>query len=318
MPIKIRTVLFFCLFFLFLSDNSVKAGEHSKLNEAKGYTDIVFFQNNFIAVGSKGRIDCITKSGERTTVDSSGRYNFTCALSNEEILIVAGEHGTILYSNDGKIFYRAVSGTDKSINSITFRNGLFIAGANGGIILTSKNGKAWNTLPIKVKGNILSLSSNNSFFIGVSDAGEIIKSSDGISWEIKDYNKEYARFNQYSKFKRILATQSSTVIIGTHDDGSPSVLFSTMGNVWAERTPLYHSDEGEILYLTQKPNGITYDPEQDQFILACDNGELFTLPSCSKCNKHLKISETNLKAITYIDKSLLIVGDGFSVFVQKL
>ena len=318
MPIKIKPVLLFCLFLLFLTDNSVKAGKHVKLTDAKGYTEIIYFQNNFIAIGTNGRIDCISKSGIKTTVDSSYRYNLTCAVANDELLIVAGEQGTILYSTDGKSFYSAVSGTEKRINGIAYRNGLFIAGADGGIILTSKNGKSWNTAPNRVKGNIVSISANNSFFIGVSDAGEIIKSSDGITWEIKDYNKEYAGFNKYSNFKKVLATQSSTIIIGAHDDGSPSILFSAMGNVWAEREPIYHDDKGEIQYLTQNPNGITYDPDQDQFILACDNGIVFTLPSCNKCNKHYKMSETNLKAITYIDKSLFIVGNEFSVFVQKL
>lgn len=318
MPNKIGLIILFSLFALFFTDKSVRGRGYLKLPNAKGYTGIVFFHDNLIAVGANGRIDCISKSGLTTSVDSFGRYNFSCAYSNEAMLVAGGDHGTILYSTDGKSFYPAVSGTDKCINGIAFKDGLFIAGADNGIILTSTDGKSWNILSAKAKGNIVSISANGSFFIGVSDAGEIIKSSDGTNWEIKNYNEEYAGFNEYSNFNKILATQSSIIIIGTHNDGSPSILCSAMGNVWAERTPVYHDEKGQIQYLTQIPNGITYDPTQDQFILACDNGELFVLPSCSKCNKHYKISETNLKAITFNDNTLFVVGDGYAVFVQRL
>jgi len=316
-----------CLILLSLSNESVKAVEHyslfdtsyvSKSEGLKGYNDIVFFKDRFITVGTDGRIDCIYKSGERIPVDNFSKYKLNCAFSYGEILIAAGDHGTILYSSDGKSFYRIESGTDKNINGITFKNGLIIAGADNGTILTSKNGISWNIVPTKIKGNIVSLTANNSFFIGISDAGEIIKSFDGIHWNIEDYNKEYAGYNKHSTFKKILAAQNSIVIIGITDDGSPSILFSSLGNVWTERIPIYQDSQGVVTCLTSKPNGITYDPDRDQFILACDHGELLSLPPCSKCNKYTKISETHLHGIIYFDNRLLIVGDDFSVFIQRL
>ena len=176
----------------------------------------------------------------------------------------------------------------------------------------------WNDIPTKTKGNIVSVSANNSMFIGVSDSGEIIKSTNATDWEIKDFNKEYAGYLEYSKFTKVLATQNNIVIIGTHEDGSPSVLFSAMGNVWSERFPIYYDENEKLHYLSNKPNGITYDADHNQFILACDNGELFFLPSCTKCNKKIKITEENLNALFYSDDNLYIVGDNFSVITQKL
>jgi hypothetical protein len=322
---KILAAFICWLFFLHFAHIEAKglyplsqASGLSGSGDLKGYTDIVFFRDKFIAVGTNGQIDSITKSGEVIPIDSSCRYNLRCAFSNEEILIAAGDHGTILYSTDGRSFSRAESGTKKNIHGVTFRNGLLIAGADSGTILTSKNGKSWDILSTEIKGNIVSLSANNSFFIAVSDIGEIIKSFDGIGWEIQDYNKEYAGYNKYSKFKKILATQNSIIIIGTHDDGSPSILFSSLGKVWTEREPIYQDDQGMIQCLTRKPNGITYDFERDQFILACDHGELLILPPCSKCNKYTKISETDLNALIYSDNCLLIVGNDYSVFRQRL
>jgi hypothetical protein len=323
---KIFPTVIGCLILLSLADKSVQAEENSNLSDttcisetddSKGYSDIVLFRNKLIAVGTDGRIDCISKSGEKVPLEYSSSIKYNCAFSNDEILIAAGDNGTILYSSDGENFYRAETGINKNINGITSKNGLIIAGADSGIILTSTNGKSWNIIPTEVKGNIISLSANNSFFIGITDAGEIIKSFDGNKWEINDYNKEYAGYNRYAKFKKILAAHNSIVTIGTHDDGSPSILFSSLGNVWAERIPVYNDDQGMDCYLTKEPNDITYNPDRDEFILACDGGELLSLPSCNKCNEYNKISENDLHSLIYVDNYLLISDDEFSVFIQS-
>ncbi|RQV95388.1 hypothetical protein EH221_06220 [bacterium] len=323
---KITSSILCCWSLLFLlvdqqvcgrSDEHLTPPAATRVAEPDGYTDIVSFGDTLIAVGSDGRIDRITQSGERLPIDHNNSFPLNCAFSNDKIVIAAGDHGTILYSSDGKNFYRAESGTDKNIHGVTFNNGLMIAGTDNGMILSSNDSQSWRHLQTNAKGNILSLASNPFFVIGITDAGEIIQSFDGIDWEIKDYNKEYAGYNPYSKFKKILATQNTIVIIGTHDDGSPSILSSTLGNVWAERFPIYH-DDGMICSLTSEPNGIAYDSGGDQFILACDQGELLSLPVCTKCNEYKKISENNLNAIIYLDDRLVIVGDEFSVFVQRL
>jgi hypothetical protein len=283
-----------------------------------GYTDVIAFKGNYIVVGTDGRIECISKSGEKIRVEKKNKYKLNCIFSNGEFVIAAGDNGTILYSFDGENFSRMKSGIKQNINGITSKGGLILAGADKGKILVSKNCKTWSVIQTGAKGNIMSLAVASTIFIGVTDIGEIIKSPDGINWEVKNYNKEYAGFNEPARLKKIIATPNTLAIIGTHDDGSPSILFSTLGNVWSERVPIYHNEQGMICYLTKRPNGITYDPLMDEIILACDNGELFSLPSCSKCNKYLKIGETNFNAMIYDGNSLVIVGDNYFFRVQKL
>jgi len=307
------SILFRGSFFL-LTAVKLDSNEAGQLN---GYTDVVPFRGRYIAIGSDGRIDSISRTGDKTTVDHSCRDKLNSAFSNDSILIVAGEQGTILSSFDGQKFNRAESGTDRNIQGITSRNGLIIAGSESGTVLVSANGKSWSPVQTRAKGDILSVSSNHSFFIGVTNAGEILKSKDGINWEIKDYNKVYAGYNPHAKFKKILAVQNSIVIIGIHEDGSPSILFSSLGNVWAESLPVYYDDKGMLCYLTNKPNGITYDSQSDQFFLACDNGTIFKLSNCAKCNKYFKISKCDLNALVYADNFLVIAGADYSVFVRK-
>jgi hypothetical protein len=315
---KILIAVFACLILFLLAAESIDAAQLSSGKDSKkGYSDIVFFKGKFFAVGTDGRIDCISGAGEKIPADSSCKVKLNCAFSNDDILIAAGDHGTILYSSDGKNFYRSETITDKNIYAITSKNGLIIAGTRGGKLLSSIDGKTWKIIKTAAKGNVISLSANSSFFIGITDSGEIIKSFDGNKWDIKNYNKEYAGYNRYTNFKKILAAQNSIMIIGTHDDGSPSILFSSLGNVWAERIPIYQDDEGIDCFLANKPNGITYDSGQDQFILACDGGVLFSLPSCSKCNEYKKISDDNLNALIYSGKYFLIVGDRYSVYIKN-
>jgi hypothetical protein len=329
--LKFKTIPVFIGGIIFLSFAGTSltkpAGEESLLfnricisgeGDIKGYRDVVFYNEEYIAVGTDGRIDCIDKSGARIPVVTSSKYNLNCAVSYNQMLIVAGDNGTILYSSDGKIFSSAESGTDKNINGITVKNGLIAAGTDNGIILVSLNGKSWSSVHTAVKGNIVSLSANDSFFFGISDKGEIIRSDDGLNWDVKDYNKEYSGYNKSCVFKKILTTKNRIVIIGAHEDGSPSVIFSTLGNVWTERSLFYNDDQGMIRYLTSKPNDIAYDPARDQFILACDNGELFSLPGCTKCNAYARVSNNNLTGIICDGDYLLIVGDDFAASVLRL
>jgi hypothetical protein len=324
---KIMPAVMYCLLFFIIAVTPTKAevvysfSDTLSVSAAGGvnaYRDIALFKGNFIAVGTNGRLDGISRSGEILHLESMCQDNLNGVYSNEEIVIAVGDHGIILYSSNGTGFTRAVSGTRKNIFGITGKNGLFVAGADSGTILISNTGGSWKNIPTTIRGKILSITVHNSYFFGVTDSGEIIKSFDGLKWEIQNYNREYAGYNQFSFFRKILASLNNIVIIGNHLDGSPSIIYSSLGNVWAERPPIYQDDQGVVQGLTHKPNGIAYDPDRDQFVVACDNGELLVLPPCAKCNKWAKISERNLQAIFYIDNILLVVGEDFSVFIQRV
>jgi len=148
---KVISALFWGSIFLLFTGKLVSI-ESVHLN---GYTDIVPFRDKYIAVGADGRIDCISKSGESVPIDNSSRYKLNGAYANDEILIAVGEHGTILYSFNGKSLSHAESGSVKNINGITLRNGLIIAGTESGIILISNDGKLWGPIKTKAKSNVL-------------------------------------------------------------------------------------------------------------------------------------------------------------------
>lgn len=286
--------------------------------DIKGYRDIIFYNGQFLAVGTDGRIDRINNSGKVTPVVTTCKEDLNCIISEGQILVAGGDNGTILLSSDGQVFTKVESGTDKNINGIVFNDELLIAGADKGVILFSENGQSWNSLHLEVNGNIVSMTANDSFFIGVTDSGEIIKSFDGLNWGITDYNKVYSGYNKSCRFDKVLATRNRIAIIGSHDDSSPALLFSSLGNVWTERLLVYNDDHGMIRFLTNKPNDIIYDPAGDQFFLACDKGEIFCLPSCTKCNVSITVSTNDLYGIILTGNQLLSIGEEFSVNIIKL
>jgi hypothetical protein len=286
--------------------------------EVKGYRDIIFYHGKYLAVGTDGRIDYISSTGEKSAIVANSRNNLNCINGNGQVVVAAGNNGTILFSSDGKGFSPIKSGTESNINGISCRNGLFVAGADDGMILASNNGSSWSCIKTEARGNIVSVTANDSFFTGVTERGEILTSKDGFNWAIRDYNKEYSGYNKSCVFKKVLAANNRIVIIGRHGDNSPAVLFSSLGNVWAERSLVYDDDQGIMRLLTNEPNAITYDSVRDQFILACDKGEIFSLPSCTKCNKSVTVTTNDLHAIICTDDLLLSAGEDFYINILKL
>lgn len=288
-----------------------------KVSGQEGYRDAVPYMGQFLAVGTGGRIDLIDASGARVLIFNENGTDLNCAAVWNQFAIAAGEGGLVLRTGDGEVFEKTESGTDKDINGIAARQDMIVAGADGGILLVSVNGKSWNTIEPGVRGNIVSVAAGTSMFIAVTDEGEIIKSDDGLNWMVTDYNKEYSGYYKPCIFHEVLAAGSNIVICGRHTDGSPAVITSTLGNVWTERLLNYRDDHGNISFLTNCPNSVAYDKPRDQYILACDRGEIFSLPSCTKCNASAIISGSNLYAIACLDDMLFCGGEGFSVNVVR-
>lgn len=303
------------LFYLSASGKYIPFADNLSVQE--GYRDAVPYMGQFLAVGTGGRIDLIDASGARVRTFNEHRGDLNCAAVWEQLAIVAGEGGLVLLTGDGVVFEKAEAGTEKNINGIAARRDMIVAGADGGTLLVSVNGKSWRTIEPGVRGNIVSVAAGASIFIAVTDEGEIIKSDDGLSWKITDYNKEYSGYYKPCIFHEVLAAGSNIVICGRHTDGSPVVITSTLGNVWTERLLNYRDDQGNISFLTNCPNSVAYDQPRDQHILACNNGEIFSLPSCTKCNASAIISGSNLYAIACLDDMLFCGGEGFSVNVTR-
>lgn len=285
----------------------------SNPSKNKGYRNIAAFKDYFIAVGTDGRMDHINKSGEVHPIANPFMADLNSVICDSERVIAVGDEGTILVYADGEKCTKIESGTNKNINGIASFKGIFIAVADQGTILLNKSHNTWSCIKLALKGDIVSISAGTAFCIGVTNKGEIIKTSDGINWSIFDYNAEYEGYSKRCVFKSVVYSGNTIAIIGEHEDKSPVVLLSSGGNVWVERTLYYIGAYGKNYFLTNLPNNICFDALNDQFILVCDKGEVFSLPGCSKCNKSFTITENNLQGIMCSGNTLIMVGDNYFV-----
>ena len=287
-------------------------------DEAKGYRDITVFEDQFVAVGTFGRIDRIARSGKITPVANAIKEDLNGVIYDNKTIIAVGNGGTILVSTDGQTCRKIESGTTKNINSITSFSGILVAASEKDIILIPEDGNKCRNIHLSIKGEIISVSAGTSACFGVTDKGEIIRTSDAVNWDIFDYNLKYAGYNKPCSFKDVLLAGNRIAIIGEHEDGTPAVLFSSLGNLWTERALNYTDDNGVMGILTNLPNDISYDSIEDQFFIACANGEILSLPSCSKCNKLYTVTGKDLYGINNSENTLIIVGADYFVNTIKI
>jgi hypothetical protein len=276
-----------------------------------GYKAIVPFDDGFISAGSEGQIDLISASGEVVKWENIPGKNFNCLLAENQKVIVAGNNGTMLISINQGAFRQVDSGTNNNINALVLFKGIIVAGTSNGEILTGDGTGPFSIIYPEIKGNIVSLSARTNDCYGVTDKGEIIHSGDGTNWDVFDFNQVYAGYYKPCIFKYILATGKRLAVAGVYNDGSPVLMFSNQGNVWSERTLNYSDDQGRQYFLNDTPNAIYYNNSLDLFFLACNNGIVMKIPSCSHCNTIAKLTSVNLSGISGDNKTLIVVGDHF-------
>jgi hypothetical protein len=278
-----------------------------------GYRTIIKYEDGFLAAGSGGRIDRISISGKILKSEKFPGEDFNCIISDNQTLIAGGDRGTIMISSDKGMFRKTDSSTDKNINSLTLFNGTIIAATDGGEIIAGDGRGFFRKYHLALKGNIVSVSARRTDCYGVTDKGEIIHSVDGINWEIFDFNKIYSGFYRPCYFSKVLVTENRIAVAGVSNDGSPVLMFSNQGNVWTERTLIYTDDQGIKGFLLDFPNDIFYDDSEDQYFLACNNGKLMKLPSCSQCNIMEVLSDIDLTGISCNENAMMIIGENYYI-----
>jgi hypothetical protein len=286
--------------------------------DSGGYKAIARYEDGFIAAGTDGRIDRITVSGAVIKSEKFPGEKFNCIISDGKEVIAGGDRGILLLSIERGIFRKVDSNTKENINSLSLFRGIIIAGTDRGEIISGDGKGSFNKIRLPLKGNIVSVSARESDCFGVSDEGEIIHSVDGIKWDIIDFNKVYSGYYKTSYFTKVLVTDNRIAITGIHNDGSPVLMLSTLGNVWTERPLIYTDDEGYKNVLEETPNDIIYNDSEDQFYLACSKGKVMQLPACNQCNKLAVISEEDLMGISFNDNTIVIVGGDFLIKAVSL
>ncbi|HLN20538.1 MAG TPA: hypothetical protein VK213_05575 [Bacteroidales bacterium] len=302
--------------FILFSAISLMSGMQAGVPADSGYRDIVVAGGKILAAGTNGRLDYYEAAPSAASFSIPYKSDISSVISVDRMILAAGARGYFIISEDGRNFKVSNTGTAYNINGITMFKNVLVAGADNGTILVSTDGISFGHIQPGVRGNILSVDSNDSFCIGVTDAGEIIKSEDGFTWRVTDFNKEYKGYYQQCTFSKVILTEDRIAVAGSHADNSPALFFSTSGSVWNERALNYEDERGDFRMMESQINDIAYDADKNVFLLACDDGFLMIIPSCSKCNELMKVTEKDIRAICLSEGKIVIAGQDF--FIKDL
>ena len=193
--------------YIAVGQNIVKSTDAYNWTETYRFTSVVLNGvsaisipnfTGFIAVGSGPNYNTIpttTKSIVLVSFDGTGWTNNTpsgsvdilnAVSSNDSIIIIAGNNGTIYISNNGSNWVNVSTGS-ATLNDITYSDslGMFIIVGNSGVILKSlDNGDTWSTVTTSTTENLNSViwNSDLSEFIVTGDNNIILQSSNGTTW----------------------------------------------------------------------------------------------------------------------------------------
>ena len=137
-----------------------------------------------VQVGDGGTI-YVRRSDERWAPAVTGVTNYlrSVALMGERI-IVSGENGCILWSDDGVSFQKAQlsPATTDWFEGVTASAQRAVAVGDNGSIYTSTNGVAWTKATSGTTAWLRGVAFGNGAFVAVGESGKILRSTTGTSW----------------------------------------------------------------------------------------------------------------------------------------
>lgn len=106
------------------------------------------------------------------------------ALLGDRIL-VAGEHGLILWSDDGRVFQPASvqPSTTAWFEGLAASDALAVAVGDFGTIYTSTNGRDWSSVTSGTTEWLRGVAWGGNGFIAVGENGKVLRSQNGVSWQ---------------------------------------------------------------------------------------------------------------------------------------
>ena len=267
----------------------------------------------FLACGTGGRLDRIFEDGTFETIPLPvGDKNLTAVLVGEEITLVGGEEGALLYSRDGVKFEPSNGADNEHILGLAQFNGKYFACTFSGKILSSDDGVSWEADGPTADKPIIAVAASGSYLVAVTEDTDIFKSGDGVNWDTQNYNEVYDGFAEKQLFLNMIQLNQCVFIFGRPDGNpeAPSVMYSDDGGeVWkyAGSTKINDRMPEEFYPLT------AYSAAYFGGVLlaACDRGRILIYTDCPSCNELMETQNADFRCIAVSEKSVLVVGDNF-------
>ena len=284
---------------------------------SSGYRAVCYDGDAFIAVGTNGRIDRIKPDKTVTGLSTVTNVCLNSVISMDGIDVAVGDGGVVLIAKDGGSFKTAKSSTTKSLYGVTIFRDTFLAAGADGTLICSADGEQWTSIDSGIKNDIISISANERMCMAVTRESQILMSVDGQKWDVLDYNAYYEGYAEPCRFRSVRSFGNMFYIAGEYLNypGKPAILSSDTGEIWLEHILIKINDSPGEEHLPLMPNAFAID--SDQLVVACNDGKLLTVTSCSSCNKLDVIGDKNINDLVSANDFLVLVGDDFWFDILK-
>ena len=134
--------------------------------------------------------------------------------------IVAGDDGTLFYSENEQTFAQAElnTSTSRTFRALAASSQTIVAAGNDGTIYTSSNGRSWRKRSFRYNNNIHAVAWTGRYFVVVGENGLVATSSNGSSWT-KRQSRTTRDLNALAFINRRLwvAGERGTVLVSYND-----------------------------------------------------------------------------------------------------
>ena len=277
-----------------------------------GYTSAAVLGDGFIACGTGGRVDRIAIDGTVTTLASGTDVRLNSVFTAGETVLIAGEGGTLLRSDDAGAAFRPVDcGATGDLNgAIEYRDAVYAAGEGGLIYRQSAAG--WEHLQMASDHEIVSLTVTDRRIVAVTAETDVYCSEDGESWAYRNFNDFYAgRYPAYV-FTGAAGAGETFYVLGYQADnpGLPMLAFSETGQAWTQKELTKINDEPVTGEEGIRIHAIAFNV--DQIVGVLDGGRILSITECSVCNEEMQLDEQkDLRATAVQEAGVLVCGEDF-------
>ena len=268
-------------------------------------SDVAYGAGRYVAVSDNGPIKVSTDGEVWTTLPAAqlqSKSIYSLVYANKRFVGV-GYRGLIMTSTDGLTWTEQVSGTDQSLNAITYGEGYFVAvGEN--TILTSANGLTWTKQVSGTQNYFTDITYGGGQFVAVGIYGLVQTSPDGLTWTKRTLPAITIPGAPTAGDLRSVTTGKNGRFVAVGDYSS--IVTSTDGITWT-----YHLVGVPVINLTS----VAYNPVQDRYVAVADEeGKIVTSADGVNWTKSLGGPRARLETIRYLQGRFLTVGIAGAIF----
>ena len=112
------------------------------------------------------------------------QYSLNTITASNDIIVVAGNNGTLLYSFNGSNYVNCTVNTPvtNNLNAVVYDNGMFIVVGDNGTILKSVDGVNFTKITVSSTVNLLNVYYSGTYFFAAGQTDSLLRSIDGVNW----------------------------------------------------------------------------------------------------------------------------------------